>query len=291
MKYNQKIAVFLIISLLLTLAIIEWNPEREMSEAARENFWTEKTHNEEKFDVVIYGDSRIYRGVSPAHITEETNLSAYNFGYSSGSMSSQMLEFASSHLDHSNRPVFILGISPHSLTKDAMKDEQFLQEDGRSALEVLKRKKLAGFMSIFDPIRPSDLFAKGANQDQLNEGGWMSNPGNEIDTLNGLEHYRKVLTDNPIVPEAVEDMLSFVTELSSKGVRVIGFRPPTMSSMEALENDLLNFDQMDLAKRFEEHGGEWLNFDLNEFQTYDGSHLQKESAIFLSKKLAEKLID
>lgn len=98
-------------------------------------FWIEKTHGvgDQKFDVLICGDSRVYRGVSSRVIAEKlTGYSVFNLSYSSGSYSDFMLDYIEKHLkEGAMQPILILGITPYSLTPKAAMDEHIRTELGR----------------------------------------------------------------------------------------------------------------------------------------------------------------
>lgn len=289
MKAQKKIAIFLISTSLLTSLLLIWNPDRSISETARANFWTTKTFNPSTYDVVFYGDSRVYRGISPDNIIEGTEFSCYNFGYSSGSLSSQMLDFAASHVDKSDHPTLVIGVTPYSLTQNSIKDKQYLQEVNKSKTEIFLNTYQSGLLTYFDPIKPSDVFGLTGNFDEFNPNGWMSNRGNVIDTLSGLESYEKVLYNNPIHEGTYFRFFDKVREYSASGINVYGFRPPTMMSMEQLENQMTGFDETSFIKMFEEAGGSWIYVDKAAYQTYDGSHLQKEEAVKFSRFLNQQL--
>lgn len=289
MNGTKKILIFLSIATVLVLGMLALNLDREMSTSARDSFWTDKTFNEGKYQLVICGDSRVYRGVSAEIVQESSGLSTYNFGYSSGSFSQQMLDHSYARLDKEGRAVMLLGITPHSLTKSAAEDVQFKLESDRSTFEVWKRKNLVKPLSYFDPIKPSEVFGLAGNFDKPDVLGWMPNEGMVVDTAKGLEHYKKVFIDNPIDEKIYNNLLEFIQKVTAEGIEVYAFRPPTMVSMEVLEDEITGFDVIEVQADIEAAGGKWIPMNSALYQTYDGSHLQEASAIQLSELLGKSL--
>jgi hypothetical protein len=51
------------------------------------------------------------------------------------------------------------------------------------------------------------------------------------------------------------------------------------------------FRENEFIERFEESGGKWLYFSAEPYHSYDGSHLNKQSALILSHDLAKKILN
>ena len=47
------------------------------------------------------------------------------------------------------------------------------------------------------------------------------------------------------------------------------------------------FDYEFIKSEFIKNGGKWIDLNSNEYKTYDGSHLERESAEKLSKVIAD----
>lgn len=291
MKTNRKIAFSLVLAICMSAALLIWNPQRTSAESSKQFFWTNKTMGNSKYDVVVYGDSRVYRGFSTEAFLGESDLTCFNFGYSSGSYSKRMLDFCESKLSSKNQPKLVFGITPHSFTQDALKDEQFCQEKDRSSFDVLLRKYKSGLLQRFDPISPKDIFGFSEKRETFHADGWISTHNVAMDTLAGLNSYKKVFTDNPINEKAIEEFMEFVQTQVEKGVEVYAYSPPTMVSMDELEDEISGFDFNKFMERFERAGGEWVNVTRGGYQTYDGSHLTVESTVKLSELLGKEILD
>jgi hypothetical protein len=105
----------------------------EKNKVISQHFWVQKTHGAGKYNLIVLGDSRIYRGISPRAMESILpGIRVLNLGYSNGSMSPLMFREAGRRLDWDN-PVraIILGITPVTLTPVAAENEHFLQEWNR----------------------------------------------------------------------------------------------------------------------------------------------------------------
>ncbi len=286
MSAGKKIVSFICLSILLTVCLGLFRPQKSYSEFSRDHFWTLKTHTSEKYGIVIYGDSRVYRGLAPEFVSSGTGLSCFNFGYSSGSMSQRMLDFADSHLDDTKTPVIVLGITPYSLTVDALKDQQFLQELNRSGYDKFQRMYIDPRLVFFDKIEPTDLFGMGTtlSEDHCTD-GWVKTASPERNLSAGLESYKKSLSGNPIDQKAVDGLIRQIAAWGKQNITVIAYRPPTFDGMEALEDELTGFDENELASEIEAAGGFWLDLPNSGLVTYDGSHLTLESTIDVSQAI------
>lgn len=85
-------------------------------------------------------------------------------------------------------------------------------------------------------------------------------------------------------------MLARVEQLTARGVRVYGLRPPVVPEVIELEDRLSGFDEPAFVERFERAGGTWLRFPGADYATVDGAHLRDDAAVQFSKDLARKLL-
>jgi hypothetical protein len=291
MSFGNKIANVFLISLVSTIVLVIINPQRTSSESSKQHFWTSKTFNESKYDIVAFGDSRMYRGFSTEAFLGKETTTCFNFGYSSASFSKKMLDFCKSKLSTVLDRKLVFGVTSHSFTENALKDEQFNLESSRTSFDVLLRKYKSGAIQRFDPISPEDIFGLSKRVETFHSDGWVSTTEVEIDSLSGLESYAKVFEDNPVSQKAIDDFMSFVQDMVNEGVDVYAYRPSTMLSMDALEDALSGFNFDSFIGCFENAGGKWVKVNRSGYQTYDGSHLDLESTIRFSEWLGREVLD
>lgn len=80
-----------------------------------------------------------------------------------------------------------------------------------------------------------------------------------------------------------------VEKWTKQGIIVFGVRPPSTAEMVKLEEALSGFDESDFVQKFIKAGGIWIPVDTAGLESYDGSHLERKSAIAFSKQLGKKV--
>ena len=87
-------------------------PNAIIQKNIQNKFWSKKV-DKIKYDLIIAGDSRVYRGISAQVLEDQLGLSSYNLGLSSAIYDSKYLDLISHKID--NRGIVILGLTSHSL--------------------------------------------------------------------------------------------------------------------------------------------------------------------------------
>ena len=292
---RERVFLTLFISAALVCSIGFFGPDTMMTASHGKWFWTWKTHSERKCDVVLVGDSRTYRGVSPESMGEVlTGYRIINFGYSSGSLSPLMLAEVEKRLDRRGKRIIVLGITASSMTPRAARDEQYRQEKNRTTSEILENIYLAPFMTYFDPTTPIRFFEeigsrKARFREAFYESGWIAAWKEPPGPPEALSVFANLFTDNRVSPALVEHVLLQTETWTRQGIRVYAFRPPTSPAMVDLEMRLSGFDEGTFRQRFGSFGGVWIDVSKPGYHSYDHSHLDKESAEALSRVIAEAI--
>ena len=305
--------IFLFASVLLILTIlfglfnvfffIRFETKTEIQE---EQQWIDKMKKKPVYSVLIFGDSRVYRGINPAILEEQLHLPVYNVGVSSAGMTATMFRYFN---DHKLSPepglkIVILGISPHSLNQKQRNNRHFnylLKKAEQTSLfqfgkidylkifftpmdkrrfkkiryKILKKEKKGIFFSLV-PIWINGAFFHDVDYKQK----WFND---------GLTQYRENTAIGKFSEESLSDLCSWTRKWTEKGILVFGLRPPTSSQMEAIENQLPGYDEQNVKTKFEQAGGIYLSFPKDAYQTYDASHLNWENANRFSKDLTETI--
>ncbi|MDB4105291.1 hypothetical protein N9545_07175 [Salibacteraceae bacterium] len=293
MSPNRKISVALISSAVL-LGILGWLlPLPSNLKLNREIFWVTKTFTPKKYNVIIAGDSRAYRGVSPEDVTVvlEPNLTALNLGYSSGGFDRAYRSFILSKLEmRGNHKAIVLGITPHSLTPDALENGHFHEILATSKFDQLKTIYLSPISRFFEPRQFTSIkkiFKRSTKShfERFHSNGWAESDNLKTDSLAAISNYSKVFDNNIIDSSAINDFMNWIDSLSQENIKVIGFRPPSTMQMRSLEDSLSGYNETSIKSLFEAHGGHWLIIKDADYETYDGSHLRPADARRLSKKI------
>lgn len=269
--------------------------DRDRTDEAR--FYALKTHGDDPVDVVVLGDSRALRDVSPGALARALpGRRIFNFAYNAGGLNDEMYAAASSRLDpDSPAPLVLIGVTPLSLMTAKAQNAQYheLLHQARDQRWLLLHAP--GLLRGFQPVRPSELLRpllgiepQGRYYQEFHDDGWIASRRVPEDPGSALRLYAVELAGQTTDPQLVRALLAQTRAWTQAGVRVVGFRPPTTDDLEALENRLLGFDEAALATQFRAAGGTWLDFP-NAYPTYDGSHLRGDAAVAFSRDLAAAL--
>ena len=301
---DRSVRILLITVILIGLtAFISYDkrdPSRQSS-AVEDRFWVLKTHLlRTEYNMVIVGDSRVYRGFSPRAMNSV--LPGYriiNIGFKSGGLSRLMLKKAESLLNpEAKTRIVILGVTPHSLTPVAEKNEHYFSIKKWSRLEALEKVYLVRLRTLFMPVSRDELvnlltLRKESDHARLHQvfedDGWVASWFEVPQPEAALAEYKRGFRSNQVHPDLCEDLFQIVQEWKSEGIQAFGLRPPTTRAMVALENSISGFNETQFVEGFRKAGGIWLTFNPDDYFSYDGSHLEPESARKISRDLAEKI--
>ena len=261
-------------------------------------FWTKKTYAKSTYNLVLMGDSRVYRGISPEIMeTNLPNTKILNFAYSNGGLNATMFAAAHSKLNPSeNKKIMLLGITANSITEYTQSNEQYYQELNRPREEVWERlymNPLLYWFSATSPEKLKDLFhpvkqlAYYLSEYHMN--GYVESDKYPIDTLEAISSYTKDFNSYKVEEKNIVELLNLVKRYSAERIIVIGFRPPVSEPLKQLEDSLGNYNEATLKIRLIEAGGYWIDINHSHYKTYDGSHLTKESAKRFSEFIAVEI--
>ena len=257
------------------------------------SFWSNKTHSTNDFDIIACGDSRIYRGISSDILSDVTlDLSFINLGYSSAGFSNEYLDFVVSKFNpESKNKILIVGISPHSLTKEAKKNEALKSYLELNNFEVFRYKYLSSFLKQFAPYKPLNLIKQKKNNylQTYNKDGWVASDNIKPDSTRALKNYKKIFNEYKV---SHNDMLLTINKLKQlvlSGINVFAFRVPTTEQMEILEDSISGYDENFVKNSLIQHSITYLDFQNSDFSSYDGSHLNEKSARKLSEQIGIKI--
>ncbi len=263
-------------------------------------FWTQKAFAEPAYSVVALGDSRTYRGISTEAIEQELpNAHALNFGFSSAGLASTLLEVGASKLKPTAQtPIILLGITPWSLTDEAAENKHLKQELKRPLSEQLERRYLNPLVSRLNPFTPKQLkgFVHGGETPppilyhQIHHRhGWVESWKIPENSEEQLKPYATLFDNNPVNQARVDALMQQIRRWTKSGITVVAFRPPSTTAMEELENVKSGFNEISIQQAVETNGGIWLNFKSSQFTSYDGSHLDRQSAKRFSRALGQEI--
>lgn len=268
-----------------------------------ELFWTRKTFAPPKYNVVIMGDSRVYRGLSPEIIESHLpGMKVLNFGYSNGGLNPTMFDAAEKKLAQNDNPkIIVLGISANAITDYSAGNQQYEQELNRPREEIFERiyfNPLRYWFSATSPEKLKNHFSEQKETAYYHNtyfmNGYVESDKYPVDTTEAIQHYIDDYTNYKVTPEKLEALFYQVKKWTDAGIIVVGFVPPISQPLRMLEDTLGKFNKTKIKEGFENVSGYWIELNPAKYKTYDGSHLEIESARRLSNETGEfigKLIE
>ncbi len=294
--FNKKVISTLLLSLIFAV-IIALVTDNKMDDENYKALFVHKVFTTEKYNLVIAGDSRIYRGVSAEIIGKKLKLKALNLGFSSGGHSKLLFDLIDTHLDKkSPNKIIILGITPVSLTDRAANNGHIKRVLNRKKEEVLEYEYLFPVKLFFAPTTPYKIRKKLSNKKyndyrqefHIND-GWIASWYDSPIPYRALKSYKNQFTKTTVNKQLIQNLYKKVSEWKAEGITIYGFYPPSSANMNELEKNLSGFDNKKFINGFLNAGGCWINIEKHYF-SFDGSHLEKESAIRLSNEIADKIL-
>lgn len=290
-------SAFILLILIEIIRPVQIDPLKA-NKYAEQKFWVHKTHHKGVYDVVIVGDSRAYRGISPKTVSDnlnpQTNSSVFNMGYSSLGLTPQVFELARSRLDsNSKNKILIIALTPLSLMTRSFRNEHLNQEIKRDAedkwlklnywpkYELLKQEAKNFLPVVFKPREPKTYYYQDFHQD-----GWISSWVEPENKNEAIESYKKLFAEDNYANDAIEIIKSEILKFKELNTQVFVFRMPSSPEMEYLENTLGKFNVDEVKQALLSINAIWLEFDSLNYHSYDASHLHKDSAVKFSKDLA-----
>ena len=298
-NYRKRIIAAIATAPLMIALVGILRPAPASSTVEKDRFWAEKVHTHRRFNLILAGDSRIYRGFDPQTLEKKLRpyeIEALNFGFSAGGLNSVIYREIDEKLaPASDLRIVVLGVSPMSLTPLTRKNEHYLQEKNRAFDEVFLRRFIYPRLTFFEPISPIGLINSFRGEEKrtgyiesFETGGWVASNKIPPDPEDALDEYRREFEGNAISEASIEELMQQIRQWRRQGVLVYALRMPSTEKMEILENEMSGYNEEEIRRQVEAAGGEWLavanRFD---YYSYDGSHLEKESARKISGEVAE----
>ncbi len=291
------LAAFLILGIALLRPLDGSSEALDRLKANR--FWIMKAQNRGRYEVLILGDSRSYRGLSPAEMSKALgNSSIYNLAFSAGGLNQEIYDAASGMLDMGGKNrMIVLGVTPGALMASTENNRQYREEHNRPRSAYLERVYIDARLQHFVPFDWERLMYSVAGRhftgksyvNRYTDDGWVGSGEYPEDPTEELIAYREVMARFQVKAALVRALYEQTRAWSSKGIRVFGFRPPTSQAMLDLENKMSGFDERKFIEGFEAAGGRWIPVEPASYHSYDGSHLDEASAIRLSDYVAAQI--
>jgi hypothetical protein len=222
-----------------------------------------------------------------------------NFGYSGGGLNQYMYEEADNKLDpNSSRKAIIIGISPFALLESSSNNDTYITEKTRSIDYIVSYYLFPGAENFISPINKilSNYLLGNISKANIRkyyqefyDNGWIASSATPDDPTLLLASYTSTFQTSKVSTELIKQLTDQTAAWRENHIKVFAFRMPTDPQMIILENKYSGFDEKHISKLFVKDGGIWLDFSNNTYHSYDGSHLDKDSAVKFSQDLATKI--
>lgn len=294
MKNRTTKVIGIALGFIIFLGMVKPPYEWVNSGVNRKQFWINKRFDSEgKMDIVLAGDSRVLRGLSPSAISEFLpGRRIINYGFDANGYTAAYLEAIESTLDSlSDNRAILLSITPQSLAPRASRRNGFLSISQKGDYDLFVDRHLARYIEFFRPY-PLEYYwykLRGVRQTLYTQNfqpdGWIASYKEPEDTLYQIRRYQGRFDNNQVSDEIVNRLNKFVKHWSNQGIDVYGIRLPTSEPMLTLEDSASGFNESSFKIAFIDAGGKWFGIPSGLYKSYDGSHLHEESARRLSQEL------
>ncbi len=299
MTKQSNILFTLIVATILVVCLSFVLPKQD-DKYLSDMFWVRKTFAPSNKTVVLMGDSRVYRGLSPDVMQKELpTFKILNFGFSNGGLNTMMFNAAEQKLSVSAKTkVIVIGVTANSLSDYTNDNKQYLQELNRPREEVLERLYLTPISYWFSATSPEELKRYFRNKNEPKNSYYISNykmtgyvesDKFPVDTLEAISSYKKDFSNFQVDEKHLLTLFAQVRAWTKAGILVLAYRPPISQPMLNLENDMALYNEQKISEGIINAGGHWIDLRSGSYKTYDGSHVDRPSAEKLSAKIAREI--
>ncbi len=267
-------------------------PKLPSSNILHDAFWADKISNSKKYDIVVIGDSRIYRGINPLIISQITASKTVNYGFSAAGLDSSLIYSALEQLDTNGKKIAVFGITPSAFTQEASKNEHFKSLKRISDKDLWIRKNIYPFLGGFNSYSLSEIkkaFNHEAYYQDCQADGFIYSYKVPSDSMAAINSYIDYFKRTSISELQQSNFLDLIKKLESKGIKCFAFRVPVSLPMATLESKIFDFETFKI--KLESAGAHWISIPQNGFNSYDGSHLTGPSANKLSRILGDSILN
>lgn len=273
-------------------------PSPYINKELENEFWIKKTFSKTHSNVVIGGDSRTYRGLSPKALksTIGKELSIVNLGYSDGGFGLEYLQFLHQRLDTTaEQPMLILGITPLSLTKNSADSKHLKSIQNKTKSEIFSGLYFASFLKHFPPYKPYELFDDSTEAyviDYQTNGFAASNHSKgdfELTYYIYWDIFQKTNVNDTVIQNLTLELKKYVDQ----GIAVYCYAPPTPERMRKIEAEGSGLNWEAFITKLKNAGVNWINVEPTKYKSYDGSHIYAydahELSLYIGKQISASL--
>lgn len=281
--------LWLLISLSLALVLITawWRPDLT-NPADDSSFFRMKLAWKNTADVVVLGNSQIYRGIDPQAFAETCpGVTALNFGFSGVLMRRRYVEASLPVLRTDGPKVILVGINPLQFKSEHLGDgfidavrheEQFrLPWQFESFLQPVLRR----LRPLQKPLPAARLV-----QWDFRRNGFVASVSELMPVREArYQRYADDYVIHPFSEKMYLGLLDQLVELQRDGYRVLVFSSYSSVAFELIDTRMSELDDARLANDLRARGLDHLPVAVDGLVSYDGTHLDAASAAIFSRRI------
>ena len=290
--------------------LVGWVRSPEKYAYAPQWFWLMKSEWQNEADIILAGDSRVYRGLDPVQFSELLQKDCVNFGFSGVGFEKTYLDAIERVVrkDSSMKPTVVLGVTAWSLTDAAVRNNGFLATEAQARSSLFTARTHFRFEKMIHAFRPMDISAlwRGKNHRRFaderalkeqymqvfHSTGWVSSDYRHREPRRGVGISESDHSNNNTVSYALlHNLASRIRMWKKENWNVYAFRPPVPLNTSEVADELGAYDESLIAQILNESGAVSININPDLYQTNDGSHLVANDAQKLSRELANIIKD
>jgi len=253
------------------------------------SFWINKVHFQGNKDILIFGDSRTYRGINPE--VDPLKRNNINLGFSSAGLSPNYIE-TSLKRNNSEETILLLGITAHSFSKVAFQNSHWneFRKVGRFDIFLDSNENyLKGFTPFLSNQHKPQKDSNYIEKYNLKTGFvWSDKKTHNIES--GLKIYKDIFRENKFSYKLLKETVSYLNTLKNR--KIYAFIIPTNSKMITIEKEIAQFDEVLVKTILRKSSINVIEIPeslKSKLITYDGSHLTGRSANILSEFIFSKI--
>jgi acyl-CoA synthetase (AMP-forming)/AMP-acid ligase II/acyl carrier protein len=246
-------------------------------------------------ELVIAGSSQAMNNISPAVMSQALGLRTFNLGLNGQPYNAFYLDMVERALAASPRRGVLMVITPISLVPRSSEDEA---ENALEAAKGLSRyqRSLERIRDAYPSRQPCELLPCDARRTTWRyDDGWTAEtfaggPPAPVRIETMSRFMRRWGAKLHATPEGARPALDRVRKWRAAGIQVWAVRAPAPASMIAAERTLPGFDEDAVTRAFADAGATWLTVDPSAYETFDGWHMDRDTAIRFSSDLAARIM-
>jgi hypothetical protein len=283
---KKSILVALASFVVLSLPLLAMYDRRLPSDG----FYIQKLTAGANYDVVFVGDSRCLHGIDPAHIV---GFRSYNFSFKGMGLQDEALDRAANLIDPKSRQnAIVITLSRPNLSDQHQEDNEYETYSNTTLIEK-KNLQLFGGFSKYLHLNPDPRDIGGRNGKVIERPGGFAAAVGIVDgdstTTIGARPGKN--PSSHVSDKVIAQVCDWIRARKAEGFRIYTLRIPTSQTKFETESTLQGFGESKIRSRMESAGAIWIDTPpfRDDLHSYDGSHLDQESAERFSDELSASL--